>query len=279
MAVVLTHNAYGKSRIRLTKVTRHADRHDLAEWSVDVQLNGDFEPAYSVGDNRQVVATDTMRNTVYALARDVALTSPDAFARLLARHFVQRYPQVDGATIDIRVQGWQRIAVNGMPHPHAFIGTGPEVRVCQTNCTRDEEILTAGIESLLVLKTTDSAFRDFHRDELCTLPDTDDRIFATEVNACWAYTEAGDDITFTLIRQTLLESFATHKSLGVQHTLHAMGEAALNACPGIDEITLTMPNRHRLLMNLTPLSRDNPNEIFVATDEPHGLITGTLRRE
>jgi len=114
---------------------------------------------------------------------------------------------------------------------------------------------------------------------LRTLPDTDDRIFATEVSACWAYTEAGDDITFTLIRQTLLESFATHKSLGVQHTLHAMGEAALNACPGIDEITLTMPNRHRLLMNLTPLSRDNPNEIFVATDEPHGLITGTLRRE
>jgi len=280
MAVVLTQNTYGKSRVRLTKVTRHADRHELAEWNVDLQLTGDFIPAYTVGDNRQVVATDTMKNTVYALASDNVLTSPDAFAVLLARHFVDRYPQVESASIDVGVQGWQRIDCGGLPHPHAFIGTGPEVRVCQAIAVRPGLTLSAGIEGMLVIKTTDSAFRDFHRDDFRTLPDTDDRIFATEVNARWTYTARGIDFdkAFVSIRQTLLETFARHQSLGVQHTLHAMGEAALAGCPEIDEIMLTMPNRHRLLVNLAPLKRDNPNRIFMATDEPHGLITGTLRR-
>src|SRR5205085_3665592 len=86
MPTVLVHNAYGKSRVRLTKVQRHADRHDLFEWSVDVQLTGDFAAAYTAGDNRQVIATDTMKNVVYALAADHALRSPEAFAFAVGRH-------------------------------------------------------------------------------------------------------------------------------------------------------------------------------------------------
>ncbi len=132
-----------------------------------------------------------------------------------------------------------------------------------------------------MLKTTDSAFRDFHRDEFRTLPDADDRILATELSAEWRYASSDVDgnACYEQLRGALLKTFAGHKSLGVQHTLHALGAAALEACPAIDEITLTMPNRHRLLVNLAPFKRDNVNEIFVATDEPHGLITGTLRRE
>src|SRR5947209_20167579 len=122
MAVVLTHTAYGKSQVRLTKVTRHADRHDLADWSVDVQLAGDFAAAYTDGDNRRVVATDTMKNVVYALARDHALAAPEGFGLTLARHFLESYPQVDTATVRIGVQPWQRIDVGSRPHPHAFAG-------------------------------------------------------------------------------------------------------------------------------------------------------------
>src|SRR5438270_6870931 len=107
MATVLVHNAYGKSRVRLTKVERHADRHDLFEWSIDVQLTGDFAAAYTAGDNRQVVATDTMKNIVYALAADHTLTSPEAFALVLGRHFPDSYSQVESAAVAIRVNPWQ----------------------------------------------------------------------------------------------------------------------------------------------------------------------------
>jgi urate oxidase len=279
MPTLLVDNAYGKSRVRLTKVQRTADRHDLFEWSIDVRLTGDFAAAYTVGDNRQVVATDTMKNILYALAADTTLTSPEAFAIVLGRHFVDSYPQVESATVTIHVDPWQRIKVNGRPHEHAFAGGCSGHRTCAVETSRRGRTVVAGVADLMLLKTTDSAFRDFHRDQFRTLPDADDRIFATSLTTEWRYSgDAEWDAAYATVRNTLLETFATHKSLGVQHTLHAMGETVLAAIPGIEEITLTMPNRHRILVNLQPLGRENKNEVFVATDEPHGLISGTLRR-
>jgi urate oxidase len=279
MPTVLVHNAYGKSRVRLTKVQRHPDRHDLFEWSIDVRLTGDFAAAYTAGDNRQVVATDTMKNVVYALAADQTLTGPEAFAIVLGRHFVDSYAQVETAFVSIRADPWQRIKVDADRHPHAFTGGCSGHRTCSAETTRRGRTVTAGIADLMLLKTADSAFRDFHRDQFRTLPDADDRIFATSLTAEWRYANDADwDGVYAAIRQALLETFAGHKSLGVQHTLHAMGEAALVCCPAVEEITLTMPNRHRLPVNLRPFGRENVNEVFVATDEPHGVITGTVRR-
>lgn len=281
MAVVLAHNSYGKSRVRLTKVERHPDRHDLFEWSVDIQLSGDFAPSYAVGDNRNVVATDTMKNTVYALAADGPLGSPEAFALVLAKHFL-RYPQVASATVRVTADGWHRIPVNGTPHPHAFVGGGGEKRVATAVADRTGERVESGLTDLLVLKTTDSAWRDFHADEFRTLPDADDRILATSLTAAWTYTRpagpADWDGVFAAVRGAVVAMFAGHKSLGAQHTLQAMAEAALAAAPDVDAVTLTLPNRHRIPVNLTPLGRANANAVFVATDEPHGLISGTLRR-
>lgn len=278
MPVVLTRNAYGKSLVRLTKVERHAERHDLFEWSVDVQLEGDFAHAYMAGDNRNVVATDTMKNAVYALAADGPLDSPEAFGVLLARHFMA-YPQVSGTTITIRAGYWGRIVVGDAAHSHAFVGSGPERRTCTVTADRNRETVVSGLDGLLVLKTTDSAWKDFHRDEYRTLPDTDDRILATSLTATWSFAGPVDwNVSHAEVRTALLKTFAGHKSLGAQHTLYAMGEASLAAVKELNEITLTMPNRHRIPFNLTPLGRANTNSVFVATDEPHGLISGTLRR-
>ena len=158
-------------------------------------------------------------------------------------------------------------------------GGGAERRTCTVTRVRPRRQVTAGIADLLLLKTTDSAFRGFHRDEYTTLPEVDDRILATSLTAEWVYDDNVDwDDAHASTRRALLETFAGHKSLGVQQTLYAMAEAALAACPAVEQITLTMPNRHRLLVNLAPFGRDNPNEVFVTTDEPFGLITGTLRR-
>ena len=280
MSAALVHDAYGKSLVRLTKVTRHPDRHELKELAAAIQLEGDFTAAYTDGDNRKVIATDTMKNTVYALARNHPLDDLESFGLTLARHFVEGFSQVRAATVTLEEHGWRRILVAGAPHPHAFLGGGDETRTCTVRVTRQTTCVEAGIGGLLLLKTSDSAFRDFARDPYTTLPDTDDRIFATILEANWVYgTDRADwNDCHARIRQTLLEAFANHKSLGVQQTLFAMGEQALDVCKDIDEIQLTMPNKHRLLMNLQPFGMDNPNVIFVPTDEPHGLIKGTLRR-
>jgi urate oxidase len=277
----LVQNSYGKSRVRLTKVARHPDRHDLKELCVDVHLEGDFSASYLQGDNRLVVPTDTMKNIVYVCAKPHALASIEGFGQALAEHFCRHYAQVAQVTIDIVEQPWQRVTLDGNEHAHAFIGTGPDRRTCSVVLTRQSLRLESGLDDLLLLKTTGSAFSGFHRDAFTTLADSDDRILATSLTARWHYTQppADYDQCQCRVRRALIEAFAGHRSLGVQQTLHALGEAVLAACAEIEQIHLRMPNRHRLLVNLQSFGLDNNNEIFVATDEPYGLITGTLRRE
>ena len=139
--------------------------------------------------------------------------------------------------------------------------------------------IVSGLTHLVVLKTAESAFSGFPRDQFTTLPDTEDRVLATSITASWTYREGTTDFgAREPIRAALLDTFATHKSRSVQHTLYAMGEAALAASADATEITLALPNRHHLLVDLEPLGLDNPNEIFVATDQPFGLIEATVRR-
>ena len=276
LVTILTHNSYGKSRVRLTKVTRREERHDLVEMTVDVELEGEFATSYTEGDNSLVVATDTMKNTVYALARSHPLESPESFALHLAGHFAGgEYPQVRSATVRIAQEPWERLA------PTTFVGGGSERRVCTVVRAGEEARVEGGIEGLLVLKTTGSSFTGFARDSFTTLPEAEDRILATSVTARWRYApgEADWNACHAAARSAMLERFAEHHSLAVQQTLHLMGEAALAACAEIEEITLDLPNRHRLLVNLQPFGMDNPNVVFVPTDEPYGLISGTLRRE
>lgn len=279
----IAHHAYGKSRVRLTKVTRHADRHDLVEISVDIALEGAFEASYLAGDNRSVVATDTMKNTVYALAARHPLDAIEPFAMALVEHFLARHAQVSAATVSIEQAPWRRIAdARGAEHPHAFIAAGTARRTCRVRGDRGTITVEAGVSGLTVVKTTDSAFRDFVRDEFTTLPDADDRIFGTAVEARWRYRPGARpdwNTTWSTACRTMVDVFAGHRSLAVQQTLHEMGQAALAACADIEEIALEMPNQHRIPVDLTPLGLPNTNSIFVTTSEPYGLIRATLRRK
>jgi urate oxidase len=274
----LTWNRYGKSRIRLVKVRRSRDSHELVDLTLDVQLEGAFDAVYVDGDNGPCLATDTMKNTVYALARQDPIDHVEVFALRLADHFLAK-PAVARVRISAIEQPWGRLSSGGRPHPHAFVQAGAEHWT--TAVTRDAQrtAIVSGLANLIVLKTTDSAFAGFPRDEFTTLPETDDRIMATSITAAWTYgPDASDFSARAAIRRSLVETFAEHRSRSVQHTLYAMGEAALAACAAVTEITLTLPNRHHLLVDLQPFGLDNPNEIFVATDQPFGLIEATIRR-
>ena len=277
-------NRYGKSRIRLVKVRRPAGAqadapHELVDLALDVQLEGAFEAVYVGGDNRPCLATDTMNNTVYAIARQDPIVDVESFALRLADHFLAK-PGVSRARISASEQPWERLSAGGRPHPHAFVQAGAEHwTTVVTRDSRGGEIVS-GLAGLIVLKTTDSAFSGFPRDEFTTLPDTEDRIMATSITAAWTYRSGVTDFGGRgTVRRTLVETFAVHASRSVQHTLYAMGEAALAACADISAITLTLPNRHHLLVDLSPFGLDNPNEIFVATDQPFGLIEATVRRQ
>jgi urate oxidase len=274
----LAWNRYGKSRIRLVKVTRSRDPHELVDLTIDVQLEGAFDAVYVEGDNGPCLATDTMKNTVYALARQDAIAHVETFALRLADHFAAK-PGVSRVRISASEQPWQRLSVGERPHPHAFVQPGGERwTTVVTRDARGSEIVS-GLADLVVLKTTDSGFAGFPRDAFTTLAETQDRIMATSITAAWTYRAGVSDFSRRAdVRRALVETFAAHDSRSVQHTLYAMGEAALAACADVNAITLTLPNRHHLVVDLKPFGLDNPNEIFVATDQPFGLIEATITR-
>lgn len=278
----LKHNAYGKTNVRLVKVKRAEARHDLFDVTVDIALEGDLESTFLEGDNSNVVATDTMKNTVYALGKRHDFESVEAFGLLLAEHFLE-YDHLCKATIDLRERLWRRIEVDGAAHTHAFEGSSSEFRTAKIGHTRDQTTIQGGIKSLPILKTTGSAFSGFIKDEFTMLKDAADRPFGTNLTAMWTYGESSSpdhNATHATLRAKLLETFAQHdSSQSVQQTLYLMGEKALGAADEISSIYLSMPNEHRLLVDLSAFDMDNPNEIFVPVDEPSGMIEATITRD
>lgn len=280
MPVTLASDNYGKSAIRLVKVVRNGARHDLHDYTVAVKCEGNFDAAHVDGDNSAVLPTDTMKNTVYAFARLHDVTPPERFAAHLAGHFLEALPAATRVTVEIDVHGWRRLDVAGRAHDTAFERGSDEARLCCVADTRGDVAVEAGVRDLVVLRTAGSAFSGYPRDQYTTLKETRDRIFATAVSARWRYdrTVGDPDAAFAAVRQALVATFANHPSESVQHTLCAMGAAALAAVGAIADIRLSLPNKHHLLVDLSPFRLDNPNEIFVATTEPFGLIEATLTR-
>jgi len=281
MSIRLGENCYGKQRVRILQVTRHEDRHDVKELTLGIRLEGDFETAHTKGDNSKVLPTDTMKNTVYALAKQHRIATPEGFCLRLADHFLERHAQVSRTRIEASETLWTRFAIGKKFHPHTFTRSSDEKRTALVAATRKGKTVQGGLKGLLVMKTTDSAFEGFLRDSFTTLKEDRNRILATVVRAVWLYRSEKADFESTWhgVRQTMLETFADHDSKSLQQTLYAMGEAALQKFPAIRAIHLSLPNKHYNLVDLSPFKMDNPKVIFLPTDEPHGLIEATIRND
>lgn len=269
-------NRYGKSEIRVVKLSRGAERHDLRDLTVDVMLEGDFEAVHTTGDNTGLVATDTMRNVVYAFAAERPLDSISAFGASLVEHFLG-HARVTGATVRIREHPWHRLPAS----PHAFQRGAGGTRVQEVSGDAGGLHHTGGVEDLLVLRTAGSAFAGFDRDRFTTLPETEDRILATVVAGRWEYGDDGGDLeaAWPQVRDRLLAAFGDHHSPSVQFTLRRMGEAVLEAHPEIERIHLSLPNRHHLPFDVSRFGVDDRGEVFHATTEPFGLIEATVERD
>jgi urate oxidase len=274
-------NRYGKSRVRISRITRLGDRHEFSEWTVHIMLYGDFGTSFTEADNSKVLPTDTMKNTVYYVARGSKAATIEAFAMELGDYFLDNNPQVSKASIAIEENAWERITIGGEPDATTFKIAGPELNtVLAVREKGGTWEVTSGVDGLTILKTTKSAFTGYIKDKLTTLKPATDRIFGTRATIKWDYAAPTPD--YAQVRQrivsTLLKVFAEHNSLSVQHTLYDMGKAALDAAPEIARIHLSLPNLHHLLADLSPFGLDNPNHIFVPIDEPHGTIEATIER-
>jgi urate oxidase len=280
--MTLAENRYGKSRVRLVRVKRHPDGHDFREWTAEILLEGDFGSCFVDGDNSRILPTDTMKNTVYSLARISSAQCMEEFGKELIAFVLERNPQVSRARVTLSEKMWEHLHIGGKPHPTTFVQSSAECQTAEVAAARNgAPSVRSGLESLVILKTAGSEFVGFIKDSLTTLPEATDRLFGTAVRARWNYASPSAPFVAlrSKIREILLSVFAGHNSKSVQHTLYAMGEAVLANVPEIADIELTMPNKHCLLVDLSRFGQDNPNEIFVPIDEPHGYIEARIRRQ
>ena len=285
MAIRLGPNQYGKAENRVVRVYRDTDRHEIRDLNVSTSLRGAFEDAHTTGDQRNVLPTDTQKNTAFAFAKEKGVRSIEEYALTLGDHFLVTATATTGARIEVEEYAWERITVDGTGHDHAFVRSGGGVRTTVVNLEKfggsRQAHVVSGIKDLVVLKSTGSEFAGFLKDQYTTLGETHDRILATSLVARWRYdhTDVDWDKSYDAIRALLLQRFAEIHSLALQQTLYGMGEAVLEHHPEVAEIRFSAPNKHHFLVDLAPFGLDNPGEVFLAADRPYGLIEASVLRD
>ncbi|MFI1796497.1 factor-independent urate hydroxylase [Streptomyces sp. NPDC020379] len=282
---ILGQNQYGKAETRVLKVTRDGDTHHLKDLNVSVALSGDMEDVHLSGSNSRVLTTDTTKNTVFAFAKERGIASAEAFGVHLARHFVVSQPAVRTARIRLEEYAWERIETPG-ERRHSFVRANQETRTAQITFDGRSWQVISGLKDLVVLNTTDSEFHGYVKDRYTTLQETRDRILATQVHARWRHARFDDTVrspdwnrSYTATREHLLTAFAETYSYSLQQTLFRMGSRVIDRRPEIDEIRLSLPNKHHFLADLEPFGLKNDNEVYFAADRPYGLIEATVLRE
>lgn len=281
MVIQLTHSDYGSTRVRLLRVTRRDSHHDIKDMTLSIRFEGDFAAAHTVGDNRKILPEDTLRNTIYILAKQYPAEAIEDFALHVIEHFLTYNPQVSQIEITAQERPWTRMPFGEKGHPTAFLAGSDERRITRIRATRQQATLQSGIENLTVLRTAGCSFANFLRDPYTTLRDASDRILSSPISAMWTYAdpEASYSTVYHGVRKVLLETFATHESKSLQHTLYAMGQAVLDNFDAIREIRLSLPEKQYLLLDLKPFGMENNSEVFVPVEEPQGIAEATLRRE
>ncbi|MGC1687683.1 MAG: urate oxidase [Candidatus Acidiferrales bacterium] len=281
MRVRLEHSKYGPTAVRLFRVSRKGSRHDIKEATLAIEFEGDFESAHTSGDNTKILPTDTIRNTVYVLAKQYSPEPIEEFASHLIEHFFTYNPQVSRIRIDTKEQLWDRIRMGAKSHDSAFARTRAEQRTSLLVGTRNGIEIWAGVNDLVILKSAKSGFEGFARDPYTTLKETSDHVFAAKLSASWRY--LAGEIAYSAIwhgvRQSLLESFAEHESRSPQQTIYAMADAVLRNFESLAEIRLSMALQEYDSVDLSPFGMQNANEIFAPAGEPESLVEATVRRD
>ena len=211
---------------------------------------------YTEANNKVVVATDTMKQTVYIMAKQHPVTPPELFGSIVSQHFIDTYSHIHSARVTVKVHRWTRLDVQGKPHPHSFYRDGSETRNVEAIANRGKGItLRTSIAGLLVLKSTGSAFHDFYQNEYTLLKDVYDRILSTEVDCGWLWNTFSSlkdvesavpkfDKAWAGARTITLETFATENSPSVQNTLYKMCEQILETVPEVASVDYSLPNKH-----------------------------------
>lgn len=281
----LSDNSYGTSQVRLLKVSRRSDRHELKDLTVSVAVEGSFASAHTAGDNAELLDARTMENTVFALAKntppEIGEEQIEQFGQRLADYFLDNNSQFSRVHVDLAEAVWERLPVGPRPHHYAFRAEGRARRTAHIAVGRDGVSIESGFADLELLRTATEAFEGFKQDPFASAQADSSGVFACRLRAGWLY--AIPDVPFALYyqgaRQLLLEAFAEHHSHSPQHLLYTMGEALLSGYDEVAEVRLGLEQMRYSLADLSRFGLDNRDELFAPSAAPCDRFEVTVRRE
>lgn len=288
--VTLQLHQHGKGRVRMARTWREGDTHYFVEWTLRVALESAMERAFTDGDNTGMTPTDTCKNTCYFVAKQCSQrTSPELYAIKLASHFIETYPLVSRCKVWLEETPWRRVYVGNEPHEHGFSVNGTETHTVFVSVDKSKKIdVTSGIRGWKVLKTTQSGYEGYLKDKYTMLPETNDRIVATEVTATWKYAAPVRNYSaaYEGVKAAMVEAFFGPSKGGVyspsvQYTLFEMARMAIDRVAEVGSVYLSMPNLHFVPCS-PPGCEDGvctfQDDVYVATSEPHGQIEACVTR-
>lgn len=292
----ISDSGYGKDNVKLLHIERNGTVHNIKEFEVNTHLKLYSKKDYLNGDNSDIVATDSQKNTVYLLAKKFGVKSPEEFAIRLVNHFLTKYRHVEAAHVCIEEYPWKRLNyskdLHGREHNHAFIFTPVATRYCDVQQKRNDKHPTvmSGLKDLRVLKTTQSSFVNFIDDEYRSLPDMEDRVFSTIISASWQYSvfeKINFDFLWHQVKEIILQNFAGDVHVGipspsVQNTIYLAQRDVLKTIKEISSISIQMPNKHYFQFDTSKypgVVKGENKEVFLPVDKPSGIIYSQLSRK
>ncbi|KAM3620554.1 uncharacterized protein V6R79_025275 [Siganus canaliculatus] len=287
-SVEFVRTGYGKNIVKVLVIRRQGGHHYIIELKADVELTLRSRKDYLVGDNSDIIPTDTIKNTVHALAKIKGVKTIEQFSLDICHHFLTSFNHVLRARVQMEEAPWRRLEKNGVGHAHAFIFSPEACRFCDVEQNLNGiPVVHSGVKNMTVLKTTQSGFEGFLKDRFTTLKEAKDRCFCTSVYSRWRYNKVQDvdfDAAWKCVKETIVEKFAGPYDCGeyspsVQKTLYETQVMVLDRVPEVDEIEIVMPNQHYFTIDMTKMGLTNNDEVLLPLDNPSGNITGTVRRK
>jgi len=251
--VTSTEISYGKARVVFYRLAGR-EAPPLAA-SVDIDVFGErFISAYTEGDNRAVVATDTMKNFVYAMAAEYAGNTLLGLCAFVGRRFLATYPVMEALRVSAREVPLDAASGEHGPSEVLFRSTRGDGAVARVSLDVDagEPRVTgaqSGWEGMVLVKTTGSSFAAFARDDYTTLPELIDRPLTIHLDAYWRYADLRDGIAEGVgffgplaVRDEIERTFHEFNSRSIQHLVHEMGTRLLAAHPQLAEAEFVAEN-------------------------------------
>ncbi len=264
----------------MLRVVRRGDRHDPKELSVSFRFEGDFAAAFREGRTEGLLPGEALKNIVHRAARDYGASEIEEFGLALAARVLSPHPAITRARVDITERPWARMDVAGRAHGQAFISGTPELKTAAITSNGRQSSVVSGLSGLSVMRTAGfapkqgDAVDDGSADGL-------QRLLVADLSAKWSYSSA--DVTFRTyregVRALVIETFARHASRSVQHTLYAMADLVLASYQEIADVTLALQERPYRPADVFSAGVDNPDDLFVAVEEPVGVVEVTVERD